>query len=431
MWRLSSDALQRGRPVDLQATVAFFDSRLHLLVVQDDTGGLPVATVAGPSDLTPGETVRVRAFTGSEAFAPLLVKAVIERIGAGKLPSPLLAEPGSCCAGSWTTAWWTCAVYSRGSPRRSSVSNAPPRWEAADRDVGNVGDLVVWSAHSPAPADVRGVPISTRSPSGEVLGVFLYVGSASDVRLREPIAPPPAGSGGDLSTNAGASAAKGPLDSVVAVKSVPNEDAARGYPVRLRGVVTGFEGTSFFLQDETAALFVYPSAGLPPLGVGDLVEVQGRTDMGGYAPVVVASGLQRLGAGRLPTPIRPNVDTPMSGIEENAWAEIEGTVRSVKFLAGGRANLSLQSGDSRVRVDLMAVRDPERLSRLINARVTVRGIYAPLFTIDRLFAGVRFLLADEDAIRTSPQPAGDTFESSAERSIACALSTPRGFRGTA
>ena len=47
------------------------------------------------------------------------------------------------------------------------------------------------------------------------------------------------------------------------------------------------------------------------------------------------------------------------------------------------------------------------------ARVTVRGIYAPLFTIDRLFAGVRLLSANEDAIRTSPQPADDTFESPA------------------
>ena len=415
--RLSSAALQRGRPVSLQAAVTLVDSRLRLLVVQDETGGLPVAMVDGPTDLMPGEAVRVRAFTGSEAFAPVLVKAVIERVAGGRLPPPLLAEPGRLLRGELDYRLVDVRCVLTGD-RGSEVMRFDLDAEVGGRPiqvVGTVGVTVVWPLRSPVPANVSGVPISTRSPSGEVLAVRLFVGSASDVRPRAPIASSPTGSVGELSKNAGALAAERPLTSAVAVKSVPNEDAARGYPVRLRGVVTGFETNrvSFFLQDETAALFVFPGSGSPPIAVGDLVEILGRTDRGGYAPVVVAREVRQLGPGRLPTPIRPNLDGPMSGIEENAWAEIDGTVRSVRFVAGGRANLSLQSGASRVLVDLLAVRSPEQVSRLTNARVTVRGIYAPLFTIDRLFAGVRLLSANEDAIRTSPQPADDTFESPA------------------
>src|SRR5208283_4303171 len=101
------------------------------------------------------------------------------------------------------------------------------------------------------------------------------------------------------------------LHTVEEVRRLSATEAERGYPVRLRGVLTFFDQRRptkiyQFLQDETAGIYFYigSGAGTPNLGAGQRVEMDGRTGKGEFAPIVVAHRIQILGPGEFP-PAKP------------------------------------------------------------------------------------------------------------------------------
>src|SRR6185437_11997786 len=72
------------------------------------------------------------------------------------------------------------------------------------------------------------------------------------------------------------------------VRRLSPEEAARGYPVRIRGVITmDAPAPDFFIQDATAGIFVEGSVSPRfPHMVKQLVELEGVTGPGKFAPVV-------------------------------------------------------------------------------------------------------------------------------------------------
>ena len=77
------------------------------------------------------------------------------------------------------------------------------------------------------------------------------------------------------------------LQTAAEVRDLRVEEADRTYPIRLRGVVTYYDPAwpACFIQDSTAGVFVYPAA--PALlERGNLVEVEGKSERGLYAPIV-------------------------------------------------------------------------------------------------------------------------------------------------
>ena len=92
--------------------------------------------------------------------------------------------------------------------------------------------------------------------------------------------------GGNVKNDIGTLPELTTVDEVLRLK--PGE-AERGYPVDLRGVVTCVvqEHNAFIVQDETRAVFVInaaPTTALPKRG--ELLEVQGKSDKGSFAPLV-------------------------------------------------------------------------------------------------------------------------------------------------
>src|SRR5208282_4877828 len=100
---------------------------------------------------------------------------------------------------------------------------------------------------------------------------------------------------------AGQGASLPELQTAQQVRQLTPEQAARHYPVRLRGVVTFYDQNQFFrfVQDDTAGIYFQldNSPDLPPLAAGQLVEVEGEADPGEYAPVVMLHKIQILGQG--------------------------------------------------------------------------------------------------------------------------------------
>lgn len=123
------------------------------------------------------------------------------------------------------------------------------------------------------------------------------------------------------------------LTTAAQVRALTETEARQAIPVHLRGVFMGEadpEGIAFVIQDETEGIYVQGPADLVA-GVerGDLLEVQGVTDPGGFAPYVVANQLRKIGRAPIPEPIRVSLDELNAGQMDAKWIEVSCVVRGV------------------------------------------------------------------------------------------------------
>ncbi|HKW27709.1 MAG TPA: sensor histidine kinase [Verrucomicrobiae bacterium] len=112
------------------------------------------------------------------------------------------------------------------------------------------------------------------------------------------------------------------------------QEAASFQPVLIRGVITCAlpEFNAAVVQDQTAGIYI--DRWLPSLGglpqVGELVEVEGVTDPGQFAPRVDAVRITRLGTAELPTPVHPYWDQLINGSLDTEFVEVEGVITTVR-----------------------------------------------------------------------------------------------------
>jgi hypothetical protein len=110
------------------------------------------------------------------------------------------------------------------------------------------------------------------------------------------------------------------------------DQAARGYPVHLRTVVTYFDPyidplhPAVWASDSSGGIYVeLSSPPAVPLKVGDLVEITGVSAPGGYAPIVIASEMRVIGKSPLPsTASRVTFTQMLTGAKDGQWVEVEG-----------------------------------------------------------------------------------------------------------
>ncbi len=143
-------------------------------------------------------------------------------------------------------------------------------------------------------------------------------------------------------------------------------EAQRGYPAKVRGVVTSTSlYWGFTLHDSTSGVFVQ---GADSVRVGDFLEVEGVTDSGGFAPLIKLSRMKRLGAGRLPEPVHPTWDQLMNGSMDAQYVEIEGIVTAVST-----EGVLLLTPGGVVKAVLHSSMSQEELKRYENTLVRIRG----------------------------------------------------------
>src|SRR5262249_54342217 len=72
------------------------------------------------------------------------------------------------------------------------------------------------------------------------------------------------------------------------IRRLTPEEAAKGYPVLIRGVITMDAPTpDFFVQDKTAGIYVEGNnSSRYPHVLGEVVEIEGVTGPGKFAPVI-------------------------------------------------------------------------------------------------------------------------------------------------
>ena len=180
------------------------------------------------------------------------------------------------------------------------------------------------------------------------------------------------------------------------IRQLTPEQAARQYPVRLRGVVTFFDQSHYFrfMQDDTAGIYFFlgDSPDNPPLAAGQLVELEGEVSPGEYAPIVIPSRIQILGAGIFPAARPVTFEQLVSGQEDSQFVEVHGIVRAVHYDEESRYFLvEIAAGGGRLTA--YASKLPVAQSGdLVDSTVTVRGVCVTRFNRQRQLFDIRLLV---------------------------------------
>ena len=169
------------------------------------------------------------------------------------------------------------------------------------------------------------------------------------------------------------------LTNAADILSLSTGQASQGKTVRVTAVVTAAEPEwegRFYVQDKTGGIFVN-NVGPKQPKPGDLVEINGVTASGPFAPIIATPHWIKSGTAPLP-PAKPvTVEQLMSGSEACQRVEISGIVRSVQ-VQDARLVINLMSGGFRLRVLTPIPHDMDAQS-LVAARVRVRGTAVTLY----------------------------------------------------
>jgi signal transduction histidine kinase len=179
------------------------------------------------------------------------------------------------------------------------------------------------------------------------------------------------------------------------IRRLSPEQAAAGYPVRIRGVITmDAPAPDFFVQDSTAGIYVEGrvSPGYPHV-LGQRVEVEGVTGPGRFAPVIREQKLRALGEGVLPPAQLFPFAELANGQQDSQWARVRGIVRSVAIdrKSWRETTLAMRvasaGGEFNVRVPIDKEED---FSSWVDSQVLIEGVCGSLYNTNRQLTGILF-----------------------------------------
>jgi len=223
------------------------------------------------------------------------------------------------------------------------------------------------------------------------------------------------------------------LTTTMQVHRLSAEEARRGYPVRVKGMVVFYDQKHFntcFVHDETGSISVLTYDKQWQLKIGDVVEMRGISDPGNFAPMIRALEIDVVGHGELPAPRKVSYETIATGQEDGQWGEVAGVVRSVwEDKNAERLIIEIATGGGRL---MTRVRDYDRAANyqhLVDAVVRVRGVCTQLFNQKRQMFNVRLLVPSlREVVVDEPAPTEPL--AAPVRSISSLLQfTPAGIYG--
>jgi signal transduction histidine kinase len=216
--------------------------------------------------------------------------------------------------------------------------------------------------------------------------------------------------------------ASGPLPvltRIAQIRALSQDGGARGYQVQIRATVTHFDqaaGNGLVVHDGEHGQWVLVPANRATVGdwavlqSGDLVEIEGRTVRGGFAPNVQPEKVRKLGRGMLPRARELPTSAMFTGRYDCDYVEIVGVVQ--------RTWRASDSRETRVMFADVATEDgvvratfwdyvPDDLTRFIDARVRLRGNVGTIFGQTEQLRGVSLFagrVRDIVVLESAPDP---------------------------
>ncbi len=185
------------------------------------------------------------------------------------------------------------------------------------------------------------------------------------------------------------------LTTSAAVRALPPGEASKHLPVRLRGVVTTPNAlkNSFFFQDSTAGIAVDPKDPNPIYHAGDLVEIEGFSMPGGFAPSVSATMVRVVGRGNEPQAREARMRDINGGDQDSQWISLTGIIHSAELKQVWTHQvllMNLDTGAGIVRIQVMDYAG--NYAGLVDSLVLVKGVCATVYTDRRQLAGIKIVV---------------------------------------
>lgn len=183
------------------------------------------------------------------------------------------------------------------------------------------------------------------------------------------------------------------------LRSLAPEEATRGRPVQLHGVVTYADAAAgvFWLRDWGVGVRV--RATNAAVTTGDLVEVTGQSVLG-FAPEARAEVVKRLGSSPLPPPFAVRPDRLNAVTNDAQWVRLAATVTSVQPQAGGCA-VSFEARRESLEGFLTLSAGEAAPTNLVGANVFVQGVLEARTNAAGQFAGMRLLVPGAGSLTRS------------------------------
>jgi signal transduction histidine kinase/CheY-like chemotaxis protein len=370
-------------PVRLRGHITYADTDLQQAFLQDSTGAVRLEPVGYDLLLDqPGQIVEVTGTVTSGGSMPVVSRDVLTLQTVENPPLPVSARADELHAGQLLHR-----LIEVGGVVQASTLDGSGHLALTLESHGMLVNVRVRDAGGRRPGAlagalvrVRGVLDGSIDARGQITSVKLLVPSIRDVSVdRSPAAVADAGPPAQLPL----------LTTVGAVHGLSADEARRGYPVRLRAVVTYFNpvGRNLTVQDPTGGIYVaVHNSPIPEnLRPGHVIDLEGLSGPGGFAPVVAAPRIRIVGSGPLPEPRAVDLEQLFTGIADSEWIEVTGVVHSMAH-RDGRMYLGLTAGAHQLEVE---VASPVAMpASLLHSRVRVHGVCGPRFNSRRQILGV-------------------------------------------
>ncbi|MEO5821349.1 MAG: response regulator [Vicinamibacteraceae bacterium] len=317
--------LEQGRArsaVTVSGIVTDDDPAADLTLLADDARGILLEHVAWKTRPTPGSRAVVEGqLRLADGAVPTMTVSRIVSATPGVLPEPALIEAGELHLPRFLGQRVQLKAQLQGlTPAGDRLRlTATSRAIQYDIDVRGIRRALL-TGFLGAQVQVSGTVWPARiSPNGEPLG-RLGVSTAADLVPLEA----GAHAGGDRRA----------LTTVDEVRRMDPRDAALAHPIKLRATITLIDRrwNMLMIQDATAGIYVFISQlehALPECGPGDIVELEGESGPGEFAPMIVARHLKVVGRGPMPTGQPTNLSRLLAGLEDSQLVQFDGVVRDI------------------------------------------------------------------------------------------------------
>ncbi len=262
-----------GAEVTLEGVVTWADEDAgRYFFLQDATGGMRLNYEEGSGPMT-GDQVRASGRLSPGPFAPVIERAVFQRLGAGLIPKDKFGSGGGLLNGSYNGEW----IETDGWIRTAEMVDDDTMVAVLDSGASRISIRVsnVKSVDPPASIAakirVRGVasPMRSREATGQLVEVQVLVPREEEIiwDQRESVSP----------------WERPPIPLRTAFRYHPGQ--TRGDRLKVRGKVVHISGDTAWLHDGDAGLALRGS-GIAGLETGARVEAVGFRDLQDFLPVL-------------------------------------------------------------------------------------------------------------------------------------------------
>ncbi len=382
---LSPEEAAKERPVQLSGTLLLVTRQRDALVLRDETEGIYVELnhVIGNSR-RPGDRLEVSGVTGAGNFAPMVRARQITWVGVDPLPPSRPTTIAELNAGGFDAAWVELEAIVRSCkpalldpaslprtggtvPAKGGASErpGPEVWTITiaqddDRMTVQMYDRAAPEQLIDAKVRLHGVVFNVHNANRQFVRANVQVAHQGMVTIVAPPPPDPFAL---------------PLQRIAEIlRFTPS--GFTGHRIRVRGVVTAQQQRrTLWLQEGERGLRV-ASDQAGALSPGDVVEVVGFADHGGYAPNLSDAIFRKISPGAPPIPLVLRTAEEISRQDSNL-VQIEAKLDEVRKTADGVLLALTWNGTSVSALLPPGAREPEDARWEPGSWVRATGICVP------------------------------------------------------